>query len=383
MEEREKREKEERDRLARERKEREEREERERKQKEQEALALEAQAGAANHIVSAPKDSTDLPPGFMEANKSPKDIDVDKFKSEYEKAQKAGGLPQNEPEKDDIFGGANKKSAFQTPAVAEEPPSPKTDWKIISNTELNKPSTQVETLLMEHDSRNPAHYKDAKEYANKKVEFLAHKSTNETYQGGVKDKKPHGWGKLTTKKGEIVEGLFLDGKPASNLRKFENEGTILDGHLVNDKLEGKGVMTRANGNVVSCDTWKDGKPSGFYTEIDKRGKTIFKGAKTEHGLEGQCTVIEKDFTVEGRFSKGDPAGPMKKVYKSGQSRYLEYIGELACDLTEEGQGEVTFNDGRKFKGPFMNGVPNGEGQFTSDRGVESKQTFKMGKKILV
>jgi hypothetical protein len=210
------------------------------------------------------------------------------------------------------------------------------------------------------------------------IDRIRDSATGNLYEGHVVRGVPHGWGILYTKKGDVLEGIFNSGKPEKYLRLITADGLDYIGDLKDDKRHGKGTLTKPDGSSVQCDQWVDGQATGIVEERDGSKRLVFRGQRNAKGLfEGQCTVGRPDFVVEGKFKDGLVDGPAKKTYTDGRV----YQGLLNKDFVEEGQGSLTFIDGRKFSGPFQRGLPNGEGQFTTDAGKTTKQTWKDGKRI--
>lgn len=220
----------------------------------------------------------------------------------------------------------------------------------------------------------------ADELSAHQVDKLRNRNTGDTYHGHVVRGVPHGWGMFVTKTGEMLEGVFVEGHPHSHLRQIQLDGTLYLGEFKNHKRHGKGSLITPDGIKQRCDTWVNGHVHGKYFEIDtnnQQERLLFEGARNEKGLDGDVYISRNNWAVQGKFKDGVAAGPLKKTYADGRV----YTGPLNKDYLEEGVGRLVMIDGRIFEGPFTHGLPNGEGQFTSDTGKTSKQTWKNGKRV--
>jgi hypothetical protein len=241
---------------------------------------------------------------------------------------------------------------------------------------MNQMASAVKKTFESKRPRSVKDYPELKEHYATPTQILRNKKTGDTYNGGVLRGVPHGWGLFVTKQGgEVLEGVFLEGHHANHMRQIQADGTAYEGDFKNQKREGKGIITRADGSTLSCNTWVNGNATGSQEETDNQGHAIFKGIKSEKGPEGNCYISGKDFTLEGTFKDGVPTAATKK-YNDGRL----YAGALDKNFVEEGQGTITLIDGRKFAGNFNKGKPNGDGKFTSDTGKVSNQTWKDGKR---
>jgi hypothetical protein len=250
-----------------------------------------------------------------------------------------------------------------------------TDWETTQAT--NKVGPAVQRNIDIKRFRRVQDFPELRDHYATPTSTLKNTKNHDTYQGQVIRGIPEGWGVIFASTGEVVEGLFKNGQPHSHIRYFYSDGSMYEGDFKNKIFCGRGTHYRADGSSVTCNTWVDGRAIGSYEERDPKGTLIFRGLRGPDGkLEGSCLIAIRDFTVEGAFQRGVATGPMNKTYANGQT----YIGALNADMLEEGQGHVTFIDGRQFKGPFTKGVPHGEGIFFNDSGKEIKQKWINGKR---
>lgn len=246
----------------------------------------------------------------------------------------------------------------------------------IKTIDLNPMAPNVKKAFEFSRPRDFKIFPELKHHFATPIEKIKNKLTESTYQGHVVRGVPHGWGVQTSKKGEILEGVFENAHPISHLRQITIDGHVYEGEMKNHRKEGKGIIFRPDGTSTSCQKWVNDYPTGVIEEKDQNGRIIFKGVKTGGFYEGPCTIGLKDAMIECNFKDNTPTGIVNKKYNDGRL----YEGLISKDLSEEGQGTLTFIDGRKFRGPFSKGVPHGDGMFITDSGKELKQTWKNGRR---
>jgi len=245
---------------------------------------------------------------------------------------------------------------------------------------LNPMAPEVQKVSAKFPPKALAATPLAKECAGLPHKILRHKVTGDTYSGTVERGVPHGWGYFVTKKGEFIEGRFVEGKlQDSAVRQITIDGTYYEGGFNADhKRHGKGIVICPKNVKTESTSWVNGQLIGDYTETDlTSNRVIFKGSRNDKGYHGPCTWTGNDHTVTGTWKDGALTGQGRKVWNDGRV----YEGVLDKDRIEEGQGTITFVDGRKWTGPFSKGQPNGDGTFTNDAGKSSKQTWKNGRRV--
>ena len=101
---------------------------------------------------------------------------------------------------------------------------------------------------------------------------------------------------------------------------------------------------------------------------DADGKLVFSGIKNNEGQpnEAKITVVDDEAKISGKITEGLPPDKMIKKYHNGKS----YEGSLNKLMKEEGNGTITFVDGRKYKDPSVNGQPEGKGVLVTDNRKE-------------
>lgn len=200
-----------------------------------------------------------------------------------------------------------------------------------------------------------------------------------TYQGQMQKGVPHGFGRLVTADGSLMEGFFSEGNPDGFIRRITSpHAAVYEGEFKVGLANGKGMQIDERDIVTECSNWVNGQPSGQTVIKNSQGKVIFQGNLSNDKKSGDCVWYDEKekATITGNFQEDRIHGKGKKVYDSGQI----YEGEFSKGL-EQGNGSLTFVDGRKFVGPFSNGKANGAGTLFTDSGKGVKQTWKDGKRV--
>ncbi|KAG7360925.1 MORN repeat-containing protein [Nitzschia inconspicua] len=181
----------------------------------------------------------------------------------------------------------------------------------------------------------------------KKVTRVEHQVVHDKYGDGgmysgyvsMKDRLPHGKGKMIYDNGREYEGDWKGGR-WHGFGKWKNpNGDYYEGKFVYDARHGSGVYRWRNGNEYK----------GDFHEDKRQGKGIFNFANGN--------VYEGDF-VNGIFEG-------RGIYKF-EGGYYE--GDWACGRYH-GKGMLSFADGSSYCGGFDNGVANGEGEETASNGT--------------
>lgn len=163
---------------------------------------------------------------------------------------------------------------------------------------------------------------------------------NFTYTGPFRNGLPHGLGRLVTDDGGIFEGTFENFSPVKG-RAYETDGAVYSGQLSDWDYHGRGVMTYPDGAVYTGD-WDYG---------DRDGNGSYTGA----GGDVITGTWDNDRPVEGRA-----------VYASGHI----YIGTFGYDWSPDGEGQMSYPDGARYDGRWIDGRRAGQGRYVTADGEE-------------
>jgi hypothetical protein len=194
---------------------------------------------------------------------------------------------------------------------------------------------------------------------------LEHRELRFTFFGQMKDIKAHGWGKIITKRGALIEGFFREGILEHYARIFDVNGTVYFGGFKDRVKHGHGTfIDKAEQKTEG--KWVFGKADGPVSVTNKNGVCIFKGTVINGAREGLGTFVNTAllYTYVGTFSKDLYEGQGKKTYQNGRM----YEGEF-YQGQEHGNGALHLIDGRVFHGRFEKGHPKGDGILITDQGV--------------
>ena len=162
-----------------------------------------------------------------------------------------------------------------------------------------------------------------------------------SYEGGLKDDKPHGYGKQKYPDGSSYEGDFKDGTRDGEGIYFRKGGGFsllpikYEGMWKNDKRNGQGKGTNIRGEVY-IGMWKDDKKNGQgkMTYSDRR---IYEGTWKNGYLVGQVRIIYPNENVY--------VGEFKVIIGLGNTTYRE----------PDGLGKMTYRDGSVDEGFWIRG----------------------------
>jgi hypothetical protein len=177
-----------------------------------------------------------------------------------------------------------------------------------------------------------------------------------TYFGQTECDVPHGFGRLVTSKGAILEGFFNKGELTGYARIIEQSGQMYAGGFKNKRKHGQGMFVDKMGQVINA-VWEQGVTNGPIQVVDQHGKLVFRGTTIQgkrHGYGVEWNPFEK-YTYEGDFENDNYHGHGSKIYEDGRA----YTGGFRNGI-EHGEGVLVKVDGRILKGKFEAGLPKGE-----------------------
>ena len=202
------------------------------------------------------------------------------------------------------------------------------------------------------------------------------------YVGELRDNKLNGQGTFTFANGDIYVGEFRDDKRHGQGTYTFANGHIYVGEFRDGKFNGQGTLTYADGSTYVGEH-RDGKFNGQGTYTYADGST-YVGEHRDDMRHGQGTYTYADgSTYVGEFRDGKFNGQGTFTFPSGGT----YVGEFR-DSKLHGQGTYTFPDGSTYVGEFRNDKLNGQGTLTYAtgeilNGIWEDGTFKSANNIVV
>lgn len=159
----------------------------------------------------------------------------------------------------------------------------------------------------------------------------------------------------------------------------EYEHKCYEGQWNNGTKTGKGEYYYFNGVVKYSGDWKNDKKHGNGELRDNNGRLLYYGDFIENKMHGYGNLYKKNVLYYGNFENDTYNG-----YGSLENKKEKYIisGYFLNGKLNGKEIIMELSDLRKFlfKGPFLNGVPDGEFTFFSDQ-EEITAIFKNGKRI--
>lgn len=246
------------------------------------------------------------------------------------------------------------------------------------------------------------------------------------YEGALVDGKPHGLGTLIFKSGIKYTGAFANGSMHGKGVLICNE-TTYSGEMKNNLRDGKGILTRANGDTfeglwandlkhgkgiltltsrkyVQEGEWKNNRPDGLFRAKKPNGN-IITGVYSQGTIRGNITettpkgdTLEIGFVDGKKHGKGFYTVAATKTKQEVEYRHGKLVVDLPDDveamfaLTEKDREDIayfeshaqlihsayTFPNGDTYTGYWFNSQPHGKGHLRYSNGDVFKGEFHEG-----
>jgi hypothetical protein len=179
-----------------------------------------------------------------------------------------------------------------------------------------------------------------------------------------------GWGRKSSRNGEIMEGKFIKGK-LNGKGIFKNLTCIYEGEFLDSKRCGKGEL-KTNKYIYKGDFDNDQfNGNGFIEFLDEGSK--YNGNFVKNEIYGKGIFEWKNGDIyEGDMKKGKMHGYGKFTFNDGTI----YGGEYRNGI-KQGKGKLIYPGNKIFDGYFDKGLPEGEGIY-SENGKTFKVLFSQG-----
>ena len=195
--------------------------------------------------------------------------------------------------------------------------------------------------------------------------WLPSSDTTKSYvwRGNVIDSIANGNGILSA---FDTEGKEID----SNVNMFYGASSLEDiitmddgsryvGALVDDKMEGFGVLVKSN--EVYIGTFHESKPDGFL-KLYRNSKLYYEGNWKDGTFNGEGTLYKED----GSIKTGDwVTGRLSQTLVDVQLPQGHYYG-YAKDGNPDGLGKMDYTNGTSYQGKWKTGFWEGEGLYISN-----------------
>lgn len=138
-----------------------------------------------------------------------------------------------------------------------------------------------------------------------------------------------------------------------------DDGSRYVGALVDDKMEGFGVLVKSN--EVYIGTFHESKPNGFL-KLYRNNKLYYEGYWKDGAFNGEGTLYKED----GSIKTGDwVAGRLSQTLVDAQLPQGHYYG-YAKDGNPDGLGKMDYTNGTSYQGKWKTGLWEGEGLYISN-----------------
>ena len=183
---------------------------------------------------------------------------------------------------------------------------------------------------------------------------------NDLYEGEISDGKKEGYGKCTSKNGEIYIGQWKDNQKKGKGTLLKDNKIIYEGDFDFDTPDGFGKSYYENGNYF-IGQFIDGKKHGKGILYDKNDNVIYDGEFAFDKFEGNGKyILENGDYYYGKFNEGKLSDQKVTLYDKNKNK--KYEGGF-INNKYEGKGTIFLDDGNYFIGLFIKGLRNGKGIF--------------------
>ena len=195
--------------------------------------------------------------------------------------------------------------------------------------------------------------------------WLPSSDTTKSYvwKGNVIDSIANGNGILSAFDAEGKEtdsnvNLFYGASSPEDIITMD-DGSRYVGALVDDKMEGFGVLVKSN--EVYIGTFHESKPNGFL-KLYRNDKLYYEGYWKDGAFDGEGTLYKED----GSIKTGDwVAGRLSQTLVDVQLPQGHYYG-YAKDGNPDGLGKMDYTNGTSYQGKWKTGFWEGEGLYISN-----------------
>lgn len=135
------------------------------------------------------------------------------------------------------------------------------------------------------------------------------------------------------------------------------------------------------GYAVYEGSFKNGEPEGMGT-MDYGGGDKYTGTWQKGKEDGAGTLYKKGVATKVFYREGVlQVTPTKEVAIGGNGDWKEKVLGCITGDCREGEGEIVFPSGNRYKGLFRNGVANGSGEWSFASGDVLKAVFEENKPL--
>lgn len=202
--------------------------------------------------------------------------------------------------------------------------------------------------------------------------------------------------------GDVYNGGWKEGKPFGKGKMLYSNGDVYEGEFLNSQYNGRGRLTKPNGDYVQgCwivgekngefdELWNNGQEHyiGTYDNGKRNGKGMLKlvGEKVYHGEfrddyfhgQGKLLFFKEQIKYKGEFRKGEMSGRGVMVWL--QEGGTVYDGEMVRGI-RDGFGVYTDSKNNKYVGYWKDDKKHGDGMFVTEQGAKFKVRYDMDREL--
>lgn len=194
--------------------------------------------------------------------------------------------------------------------------------------------------------------------------WISSSNTAKSYiwQGEVIDSIAYGNGILSVfdaegKKTDSNVNMFYGAFSPDDIITMD-DGSRYVGTLVNDKMEGFGVLVKSN--EIYIGTFHESKPNGFL-KLYRNGKLYYEGDWKDGAFNGEGTLYKEDGSIKtGNWIEGR----LSQTLVDEQLPQGHYYG-YTKDGKPDGLGKMNYTNGTSYQGKWKTGFWEGEGLYIS------------------
>ena len=191
------------------------------------------------------------------------------------------------------------------------------------------------------------------------------------YEGSLKNNQPNGLGTIYLENGITRVGMFKDGKIYGKGNETQPNNSAFIGDMQQDQREGYGILYYKDGSLYE----------GFFSKGIRSGYGYFKTQKVQYfgyfcydKFHGYGILKHEKKYSEGIFVNGNLEGKGKHIDSHGNAFEGEFLaGEIV-------NGDAIWKNGNRYSGEFKKFKPDGLGHEILNDGTSYKGRFVSGKR---
>ncbi|MBU60932.1 MAG: hypothetical protein CMI26_00355 [Opitutae bacterium] len=250
------------------------------------------------------------------------------------------------------------------------------------------------SFIFANGDRFQGHYTEGKREGYGTYEF----TSGERYEGYFHNGKYHHWGLYFFKNGDKYFGQYRHGTRNGTGTLSKKNGERYEGDFYEGKRQGFGSCVFEDGSRYSG-TWKNNEPEGWGTYVIAPSSTTGESSKKfqTKGKEAQTSTDPSVESLAGEFheqinpipSRRDSSDlasmdslgidDIKTSRSSNETNFPQSMENKSGSLQGEStDGFLDFENGDRYAGQMLKGLPHGQGAFLFSNGDRYLGDFRKG-----